>query len=89
MRGTWDNLKSNPRVTIFFRNPALRENGLFPGGGATRFWDTAEIHEDGSTRETVWDKVVQTEKDRDPDKKGVAILVKVTRTEHLNNNPLE
>ena len=30
MRGAWDNLKSNPRVTIFFRNPALRESGLLP-----------------------------------------------------------
>jgi predicted pyridoxine 5'-phosphate oxidase superfamily flavin-nucleotide-binding protein len=32
LRGAWDNLKSNPRATIYFRYPALRESGLLPGG---------------------------------------------------------
>lgn len=89
MRGAWDNLRANPNVTVFFRNPELRETGLLPGGGAARFWGTAEVHADGPIREAVWDRVVQAEKDRDPDKIGAAILVRVTRAEHLNGNPLE
>lgn len=89
MRGSWENLKANPNVTIFFRNPELRASGELPGGGAARFWGTAEVVEGGAVREAVWDRVVDAEKERDPDKKGVAVLVKINRAEHLNGNLLE
>ena len=38
----------------------------------------------GPQYEEVWRKLVQPEKDRDPDKKGFAVLIKVERAEDLD-----
>ena len=35
-----------------------------------------------------WRRLVQPEKDRDPDKKGFAVLIKIERAEDLNGAPL-
>ena len=88
-RGTYANLQENPNVTIFFRNPKLREAGILPGGGAARFWGKATIRETGPERDKVWQTMVQAERDRDPEKAGFAVLVRVERAEHLNGKPLE
>ena len=36
----------------------------------------------------MWRRLVQPEKDRDPDKKGFAVLIKVERAEDLSGKPL-
>ena len=36
----------------------------------------------------VWQRLVQPEKDRDPEKKGYAVLIRVERAEDLDGNPL-
>jgi hypothetical protein len=36
----------------------------------------------------VWRRLVPPEKDRDPDKKGFAVLIKVERAEDLDGQPL-
>lgn len=76
------------RVTVFFRKPALRESGLLPKGGIARFYGTAKIHRSGPAYEEVWRRLVQPEKDRDPDKKGYAVLIAVERAEDLEGKPL-
>ena len=43
----------------------------------------------GAAYEEVWRRLVQPEKDRDPDKKGFAVLIKVERAEDLNGAPLK
>jgi hypothetical protein len=68
------------RVTVFFRKPQLRESGLLPRGGIARFYGTAEIHRSGPVYEEVWRRLVQPEKDRDPDRKGFAVLIRIQRT---------
>jgi hypothetical protein len=64
------NLRDGTKVTVFLRKPQLRESGLLPKGGIARFYGTARIHRSGSACEEVWHRLVQAEKDRDPDKKG-------------------
>ncbi len=81
-------LKDGTKVTVFFRKPALRESGMLPKGGIVRFYGTAKIHKSGPTLDAVWDKVVQPEKDRDPEKKGWAVVVKLDRVEDLEGLPL-
>lgn len=81
-------LKDGTKITVFFRKPALRESGMLPKGGIVRFYGTAKIHKSGPTYDAVWDKVVQPEKDRDPEKKGWAVLVKLDRVEDLEGLPL-
>ena len=82
-------LHDNTKVTVFFRKPQLRESGLLPKGGIARFYGTAEIHRSGPVYEKVWTRLVQPEKDRDPDKKGFAVLIRVQRAEDLGGKPLE
>lgn len=81
-------LKDGTKVTVFFRKPALREAGLLPKGGIARFYGTATIHRSGPVYEEVWTRLIQPEKDRDPEKKGFAVLIAVERAEDLAGQPL-
>ena len=81
-------LKDGTKVTVFLRKPPLREAGILPKGGIARFYGTAQIHKSGAAYENVWKRLVQPEKDRDPDKKGFAVLIKVERAEDLDGQPL-
>ena len=82
------NLKDGTKVTVFLRKPQLREAGVLPKGGIARFYGTAKIVKSGPAYEEVWTRLVQPEKDRDPDKKGFAVLIRVERAEDLDGSPL-
>ena len=86
---TSDNLKDGSKVTVFFRKPQLRELGILPRGGIARFYGIATIHRTGPTYEEIWRRVIQPEKDRDPEKKGYAVLIKVDRVEDLGGASLD
>jgi hypothetical protein len=86
---TNESLTDGSKVTIFFRKPALRESGLLPKGGIARFYGTAEVHRSGKVYDEVWERLIQPEKDRDPEKKGFAVLVKIERAEDLDGQPLQ
>ncbi len=81
-------LRDQSKVTVFLRKPQLREAGVLPKGGIARFYGTAEVHTSGPAYDEVWRRLVQPEKDRDPDKKGFAVLIKVERAEDLDGQPL-
>jgi hypothetical protein len=86
---TADNLTDGTKVTIYFRKAQLRADGILPKGGIARFYGTATIHKSGPVYEEVWTRLIQPEKDRDPDKKGFAVLIKVERAEELDGTPLK
>jgi hypothetical protein len=81
-------LKDGAKVTVFLRKPQLREAGILPKGGVARFYGIAQVQKSGPAYEEVWKRLVQPEKDRDPDKKGFAVLIKVERAEDLDGQPL-
>lgn len=85
---TSENLRDGSKVTVFLRKPPLRDAGLLPKGGIARFYGTARIHKSGSAYDEVWRRLVQPEKDRDPEKKGYAVLIQVERAEDLDGQPL-
>jgi len=85
---TTANLEDGTKLTVFLRKPQLREAGILPKGGVARFYGTAKIHRSGPVYEEVWTRLVQPEKDRDPDKKGFAVLIAVERAEDLDGQPL-
>jgi len=68
---TLAHLRENPKIAAVYRNRAA--------GKAWRFWGVAEVHESGELRAGVMVRTVQAELDRDPDRKGVAILIRVDR----------
>jgi uncharacterized protein len=86
---TTANLTNGSKVTVFLRKPALREAGILPTGGVARFYGLAAIHRAGHVYEEVWRRLVQPEKDRDPDRKGYAVLIRVERAEDLGGALLQ
>ncbi len=85
---TTANLKDGTPLTVYFRKPQLREEGVLPKGGIARFYGRAKIHKSGPVYEEVWLRLVQPEKDRDPNKAGFAVLIEVERAEDLDGAPL-
>jgi hypothetical protein len=85
---TTENLADGSKVTVYFRKPQLRADGILPKGGIARFYGTARLFKSGPVYEEVWTRLIQPEKDRDPDKKGFAVLIEVERAEELDGTPL-
>lgn len=75
-----ENIESNPHVVILYRNPQSRT--------AWKFFGRAEVHKDGAIRDEVMGRVVQAELDRDQDRKGVAVIVRLDRVESLTGDVL-
>ncbi|MGH7310306.1 MAG: hypothetical protein ACREK6_16605 [Candidatus Rokuibacteriota bacterium] len=82
------NLKDGTKITVFLRKPQLRESGLLPKGGIARFYGTAKLYKSGPVYEEIWTRLIPPEKERDPDKKGFGVLIKVERAEDLDGKPL-
>jgi predicted pyridoxine 5'-phosphate oxidase superfamily flavin-nucleotide-binding protein len=70
-QGTQQNVEDNPNVMILFRDPATR--------AAWRFVGKATVHKAGPLRDQVMARTVQAELDRDPERKGYAVIVKVDK----------
>jgi hypothetical protein len=85
---TTGNLGDGTPLTVFFRKPQLREEGILPKGGIARFYGRARIYKSGPIYEEVWQRLVQPEKDRDPQKIGFAVLIEIERAEDLDGQPL-
>jgi len=82
-------LKDGTKLTVFLRKTQLREAGILPKGGIVRFYGSARLHRSGEVYDKVWQKLIQPEKDRDPQKKGYAVLIRVERAEDLDGEPLK
>ena len=75
------NVSENPRTVIFYRNPQERIGWRFHG--------TATVHESGAIRDAVMERTIQPELDRDPDRQGVAVLIKIDLIDELSGNVLQ
>lgn len=76
-----ENVAQNPKVAILYNNMADRIRW--------RFYRTAVVHESGPIREEVISRMVQAELDRDSDRFGVAVTIKVDKITELNGNVLQ
>ncbi len=85
---TTENVAGGAKMTVFFRKPAIRDEGLLPKGAAARFYGIAEIHKSGAIYEEVWERLIPDEKKRDPDKNGFAVVINVQRALDLGGVPL-
>lgn len=63
------NLRQSPKVAValFSRDPRAY----------LRFFGEAEVHEEGPVREDIMSRTVQAELDRDPERQGYGVLIKV------------
>jgi predicted pyridoxine 5'-phosphate oxidase superfamily flavin-nucleotide-binding protein len=65
-------VRANPRVAVMVRNLTRDKRTI-------RFYGEARIVDDAALRERIWKRTNQVEKDTDPEKNGVAVLVRVDR----------
>jgi hypothetical protein len=68
---TLHNLEKNPQACVLYRN---RERGV-----AWRFYGVAELHRDGGLRRQIMERTIEAELNRDPERTGVAVLIRVDR----------
>ena len=80
-RSSLDNVTDNPQVVIFYRNPDKRINWRFHG--------TATLHESGEIRDKVMAQTPQPELDRDPERTGIAVLVRIDEITSLSGEVLQ
>ncbi|MDA0999789.1 MAG: pyridoxamine 5'-phosphate oxidase family protein [bacterium] len=85
---THDAVKDGTKLTVFFRDRELRASGVLPKGGIARFYGTARLFTSGPEYERVWETMQQAERDSDPEKKGLAVLIDIERAENLSGEPL-
>ena len=86
---TSGHLSDGSKVTVFFRKPELRQSGVLPRGGIARFYGMAEIHHSGPIYDQIWERLIQPEKNNDPEKKGYGVLIRIERSEDLAGSPLQ
>ena len=80
-RSALDNIAENPQVVVYYAHAADRVRWRFHG--------KVTVHEDGPIRQEVMDRCVQAELDRDPERLGVAVLIKIDRTTELSGEVLQ
>ena len=85
---TTDNTQDGSKLTVFYFNYDLMAQGVLPIAGIARLYGTAEVHKSGPIYDKVWERLIQPEKDRDPDKKGWAVLIKVDHVWDLLDQPI-
>ena len=81
-------MSDGTRLTVYYQNFELMQSGVLPIAGIARLYGTAKIHRSGPVYDKVWARLIQPEKDRDPDKGGFAVLIKVERAEDLLGQPI-
>ncbi len=68
---TLRNLEENGQVCMMYRNPQTRLS--------LKFFGVAELLKDGPVRQQIMDRTVEFELSRDPERKGVAVLVRIDK----------
>ena len=75
------NVLDNPHVVVLFRDAKTRINWRFHG--------VATVHQDGPIREQVMARTVKDELDKDPERKGAAVVIRVDKVTNLAGEVLQ
>jgi predicted pyridoxine 5'-phosphate oxidase superfamily flavin-nucleotide-binding protein len=73
----------NPRVVVYYRNPARKENPY--RASCIRFHGKARIVLSGPERDKAWELTNQEEQSEDPEKKGAAVLIALDLIEQIDS----
>ena len=74
------NVKENPRVIVLFRDAKTK--------AAWRFHGTATLHESGQIRDQVMARTVKDELDKDPERKGAAVVIRLDKITNMGGQVL-
>jgi predicted pyridoxine 5'-phosphate oxidase superfamily flavin-nucleotide-binding protein len=73
----------NPRVVVYYRNPARKENPY--RASCIRFYGRARIVTGGLERDKAWELTNHEEQSKDPEKKGAAVLIDLDLIEQIDS----
>jgi len=73
----------NPFVTVYYRNPARKENPY--RAGCIRFHGKARLVTSGPERDRAWTLTNHEEQSKDPDTKGAAVLIDLDFIEQIDS----
>jgi len=74
------NVKESPRVIVLFRDAKTK--------AAWRFHGTATMHESGTIRDQVMARTVKDELDKDPERKGAAVVIRLDKITNMGGQVL-
>jgi general stress protein 26 len=74
------NVKENPRVIVLFRDAKTK--------AAWRFHGTATLHESGPIRDQVMARTVKDELDKDPERNGAAVVIRLDKITNMGGQVL-
>jgi general stress protein 26 len=75
------NVKENPKVIVLFRDAKTK--------AAWRFHGTATLHETGPIRDQVMARTVKDELDKDPERKGAAVVISLEKITNMGGQVLQ
>jgi general stress protein 26 len=75
------NLTQNPKVVVLFRDAKSK--------AAFRFHGTATVLDDGPVREQVMARTVPAELEKDPERKGAAVVIKLDKVTNMGGQVLQ
>ena len=75
------NVKENPKVIVLFRDAKTK--------AAWRFHGTATALEDGPVRDQVMARTVKDELDKDPERKGAAVVIRLDKITNMGGQVLQ
>jgi predicted pyridoxine 5'-phosphate oxidase superfamily flavin-nucleotide-binding protein len=84
-RSALKRVEENPHVMVYYRNPAKMKDIPYRGA-VIRFYGDATILDNGADRDKVWDLIPEAERKPDPEKKGTAVLIKLSSIEEMSGN---
>ena len=78
---TYRNLQENPGICVLYRNMATRT--------VWKMFGQAEVLTEGPVRQQVMDRTIQLELDRDPERKGAAVMIRIDKVIQLGQVIME
>ena len=75
------NVAANPKVVVLFRDGKSK--------AAWRFHGTAQLHDAGPIRDQVMARTVAAELEKDPERKGAAVVIKLDRITNMAGQVLQ
>ena len=81
------NLGHDPRVTVIYANMQAQRDKVLESG-FLRFYGTAELYEQGATREAIFQRLTKREQEHEGADKGIGVLIKIDRAADVRGKPL-
>jgi Pyridoxamine 5'-phosphate oxidase len=75
------NVTANPKVVVLFRDAKTKV--------AWRFHGVATVHDNGSVRDQVMARTVPAELEKDPERKGSAVVIRIDRVTNMGGQVLQ